>query len=109
MLKFSHLKYSRFNLFRMCLIESKDFNRTAAKVFKALLEIREKCDEARLDVIGKRSRLQMVETERNAAQLVLKALIKDKQDQLERLTQYHDSLLRCEKDKEETLMSISQT
>ena len=39
-----------------------------AKVFKALLQIREKCDENRLEVIGKRTRLHIiVETERNAS------------------------------------------
>lgn len=53
---------------------------------------RTRLDKERMDVIVKRNKLQMEETERNSARLALKTLIQAKKDHLERLTRYYESL-----------------
>ncbi|CAL8137878.1 unnamed protein product [Orchesella dallaii] len=84
-----------YDVIRQCdqyLKDAYDFDDVGRIILERFELIRARLEQERMEVIGKRNRLQMEATERNAARLALKALIQAKKDHLERLTQYYESL-----------------
>ena len=68
----------------------------------------ETADRERIDVIGKRSRLLMVTSDRQSLHQRMEALVSEKEAHLERLKVYHESLIRLESDQEDILLRLSK-
>jgi ElaB/YqjD/DUF883 family membrane-anchored ribosome-binding protein len=87
---------------------AKEFQEMAKDFIELLSTMAETADRERIDVIGKRSRLLMVTSDRQSLHQRLEALVNEKEAHLERLKVYHDSLIRLEADQDEILLRLSK-
>ncbi|CAG7659274.1 unnamed protein product [Allacma fusca] len=85
---------------------AKEFQDMAKDFIELLSTMAETADRERIDVIGKRSRLLMVTSDRQSLHQRLEALVNEKEAHLERLKVYHDSLIRLEADQDEILLRL---
>jgi len=87
---------------------SKDTEGAAVKLNEALRLVVEQTNRERMEVIGKRSQILLANKDGSRSYQEMKALLQDRRDQLERLTQHHESLLRVEQELEDVLLSVSK-
>ena len=87
---------------------AREFQSTAKEFIELLSAMAETADRERIDVIGKRSRLLMVTSDRQSLHQRMEALVSEKEAHLERLKVYHESLIRLESDQEDILLRLSK-